>query len=37
MLAKKIEGAVINVSSINSYMVGEKIGDYGATKVHEAW
>lgn len=32
MLAKKIEGTVINVSSINSYMVGEKIGDYGATK-----
>ena len=32
MLDKNIEGAIINVSSINSYMVGEKIGDYGATK-----
>lgn len=32
MLAKKIAGTIINVSSINSYMVGEKIGDYGASK-----
>lgn len=32
MLIKHIEGAVINVSSINAQMIGEKIGDYGATK-----